>query len=76
MFKRQSPTLTILGERFEVRAPRDRARHRHRRAEVLDPSTSAHAGPFAEEYERLRAHKGMTVERARDTMGDISYFGT
>ena len=28
------------------------------------------------EYARLRAHKGMTLERARDIVLDVSYFGT
>ena len=31
---------------------------------------------FAAEYARARAHKGMTVERAREVVTDVSYFGT
>ena len=31
---------------------------------------------FAEEYARLRAHKGVTYERALDTVTDPNYFGT
>ena len=31
---------------------------------------------FAAAYAAARAHKGMTVERARDIVTDISYFGT
>jgi phosphate acetyltransferase len=31
---------------------------------------------FALEYARLRAHKGMTVDAARDVVVDVSYFGT
>ncbi len=31
---------------------------------------------FAAEYARLRAHKGVTVEKARETLKDLSYFGT
>ncbi|MFD6463780.1 phosphate acyltransferase, partial [Streptomyces roseolus] len=43
---------------------------------VLDPSTSGYLADFAAEYTELRKHKGMTIERARETMTDISYFGT
>src|SRR4029079_12460779 len=31
---------------------------------------------FAEEYARLRAHKGVTIDQARDVVTDVSYFGT
>ena len=31
---------------------------------------------FAQEYASLRAHKGVTVEDARDIVTDVSYFGT
>ena len=31
---------------------------------------------FADAYAEARAHKGMTVERAREIVTDISYFGT
>ncbi|MFM6975060.1 MAG: phosphate acetyltransferase [Agromyces sp.] len=31
---------------------------------------------FATEYQRLRAHKGITLEHARDTVTDPSYFAT
>ena len=31
---------------------------------------------FADEYQRRRAHKGVTLEQARETVQDVSYFGT
>ncbi len=31
---------------------------------------------FSEEYARLRAHKGVTIDQARDRVQDVSYFGT
>ena len=31
---------------------------------------------FAEQYAELRKHKGVTVEQARETIHDVSYFGT
>ena len=43
---------------------------------MLDPRTSELCDQFAEQYAELRKHKGMTVERAREIMTDISYFGT
>jgi phosphate acetyltransferase len=45
-------------------------------AEVLDPASSELLDKFGTEYARLRAHKGMTEDRAREIMRDVSYFGT
>jgi phosphate acetyltransferase len=44
--------------------------------EVVDPERSEFLEPFAAEYARLRAHKGVTLEAARERMSDRSYFGT
>ena len=45
-------------------------------AAVLDPKTSELCDRFAEQYAELRKHKGVTVEQARETIHDVSYFGT
>ncbi|AHD21015.1 phosphate acetyltransferase [Rhodococcus sp. p52] len=68
--------LTILGDEAAVRQRASELGVDLSQAQILDPRTSEHADRFAEEYARLRAHKGMTVERAREIMRDISYFGT
>ncbi|HWV25210.1 MAG TPA: phosphate acetyltransferase, partial [Thermomicrobiales bacterium] len=43
---------------------------------ILSPADPALVETFAGEYARLRAHKGMTVEQAREIVTDVSYFGT
>ncbi|BBZ24051.1 phosphate acetyltransferase [Mycolicibacter hiberniae] len=45
-------------------------------ARVIDPETSELRDAFGAEYSRLRSHKGVTEDRAREIMRDISYFGT
>ena len=44
--------------------------------EIIDIPTSEHLEPFAQKYAQLRAHKGITVDQARERMQDPSYFGT
>ncbi|MBI1350078.1 MAG: phosphate acetyltransferase [Actinomycetales bacterium] len=44
--------------------------------EIIDPVTSPLRQEFASAYADLRAHKGVTLEAAFDTMADVSYFGT
>ncbi|MFF5208728.1 phosphate acetyltransferase [Streptosporangium sp. NPDC000396] len=43
---------------------------------VVDPLTSPLRDSFAKDYAALRAHKGMTLERARDVVTDANFFGT
>lgn len=68
--------LTILGEPFEVRSRAIELGLDLAGAEVLSPFDDVLRVRFAEEYARLRAHKGITVDQAADTVTDASYFGT
>ena len=43
---------------------------------VIDPFRSELLEPFSRRYAELRAHKGITLDRARDIMADASFFGT
>ncbi|WP_439591886.1 phosphate acetyltransferase [Microbacterium sp.] len=68
--------LTILGEEIEVRSRAIELGIDIRGAEVLSPFDAVHVEKFAREYEKLRAHKGVTYAQAADTVTDVSYFGT
>lgn len=76
VLKRGIAELTILGEPFEVRARAIELGIDIQAAEVLSPFDAVHVHKFAEEYARLRAHKGVTHAQAADTVTDVSYFGT
>ncbi|MDY0910736.1 phosphate acetyltransferase [Microbacterium sp. CFBP9034] len=76
VLKRGIADLTILGEPFEVRARAIELGIDIGGAEVLSPFDAVHVHKFAEEYARLRAHKGVTLSKAADTVTDVSYFGT
>ena len=45
-------------------------------ASVVSVDDPAYAERYAEEFARLRAKKGVTIEQARDKVRDVSYFGT
>ncbi|MBE3002058.1 phosphate acetyltransferase [Nocardiopsis sp. HNM0947] len=76
LLRRDTVALTLLGSQRAVRARADDLGLDLSRADVVDPETSDLRERFAEEYARLRAHKGVSVELARDTVRDVSYFGT
>ncbi len=68
--------LTILGEEFEVRSRAIGLGLDISKAHVLSPFDDVLRLKFAEAYVKLRAHKGVTLEQARDVVTDVSYFGT
>ncbi|MGX1702922.1 phosphate acetyltransferase [Microbacterium sp. NPDC055357] len=68
--------LTILGDETEVRSRAIELGVDIEQAHVLSPFDPGHVDMFAREYERLRAHKGVTYAKAADTVTDVSYFGT
>ncbi|PRI11313.1 phosphate acetyltransferase [Leucobacter massiliensis] len=76
LLARGTARLTILGDEAAVRKRGGELGLAIDAAQVIDPATSELRERFAAEYARLRAHKGVTLEQARDVMADGSYFGT
>lgn len=68
--------LTILGEEIEVRSRAIGLGLDISGAAVVSPFDDILRMRFAAEYARLRAHKGITLDQAADTVTDSSYFGT
>ncbi|MDD7886856.1 phosphate acetyltransferase [Flavivirga sp. 57AJ16] len=43
---------------------------------IISPTKSPHFADYAHTFYELRKHKNVSLEMARDTMSDVSYFGT
>ena len=76
LLQRNVAELTILGEEAQIRARSAELGVDLSVAKVLNPRTSDLCDRFAEQYAELRKQKGVTVEQARETIHDVSYFGT
>jgi len=76
LLARGTVRLTVLGDEATVRARGAELGLVLDAAQVIDPTTSPLLDGFVEEYVRLRAHKGVTSELARERMVDGAYFGT
>jgi phosphate acetyltransferase len=76
LLSRHVVDLTLLGNEAQILSRAGALGIDLDAASVIDPAASELVEPFAEEYARLRAHRGMTVELARDVVRDVSYFGT
>jgi phosphate acetyltransferase len=76
VLKRGVARLTILGDEDEVRGRATDLGLDLSAAAVVSPFDPELRTRFAEEYQALRAHKGITFDMAYDTVTDVSYFGT
>ena len=76
LLRRGVANLILLGDPAAIKAQAGRLGVSVTGARIVDPADPELREKFAEEYARLRAHKGMTVEKARDAMADLSCFGT
>ena len=76
VLRRGIAELTILGPPSEVRARAAALGLDLDAAKIIDPHDDDLRDRFAREYAERRAHKGVTLEAARDQGVDVSYFGT
>ena len=76
LLRRGVADLILLGEETKVRARASALGLDLDEATIISPLQTELVEKFAAAYAEARAHKGMTVERARDVVTDISYFGT
>lgn len=68
--------LTILGEPERVLARAEELGLDLSAAHLSNPLTDPRAEEFAQDFAELRKSKGVTLEEARETMKDISYYAT
>ncbi|MGO4488295.1 phosphate acetyltransferase [Microbacterium sp. 2RAF4] len=76
LLAREVADLTILGDEAAIRGRATELGIDIAAAQVLSPNDPGLVERFAAEYARLRAHKGITLAQAADTVTDVSYFGT
>ncbi len=76
LLQREVARLTILGSEPAIRARATELGLDISGAVVIDPKDGELHERFAREYTEMRKHKGMTLERAREIVGSVSYFGT
>jgi phosphate acetyltransferase len=76
LLRRGVANLILLGDETKVRARASALGLDLDEASIVSPLDPELVEIFAAAYAEARAHKGMTLGRARDIVTDISYFGT
>ena len=76
LLRRGVANLILLGDAQSIKARASHLGLGLQGVEVVNPADPELVERFAAEYARLRAHKGVSIEQAREKLKDLSYFGT
>ena len=76
LLQRGVANLVLLGDAQAIKQRATRLGLSLHGVTVVDPTDAELIERFAAEYARLRAHKGVTIEQAKEKLTDLSYFGT
>ncbi len=68
--------VILLGDETSVRARAGELGVDLGDSTIISPNDPTYVERYAEEFARLRAKKGVTLEQAREKVQDVSYFGT
>lgn len=76
LLARGAVDITLLGDEAAIRLRASELGLNLDDAHMVSPTTPDLVDRFATHYQRLRAHKGVTEDVARETVTDVSVFGT
>jgi phosphate acetyltransferase len=76
LLRRGVVDISLLGDEKEIRKRIVRLGLQMEEVNIIDLQRNAWFDDFVQTYFDLRKHKGITMEIARDTMSDVSFFGT
>lgn len=76
LLRRGVADLTLLGDPISINAKAASVGVDVSKATLLSPTDEDLNERFAQEYHERRKHKGIDLDEARNTVTDVSYFGT
>ena len=76
LLRRGVAQLTLLGDPVVITAKAAGLGVDISAARIINPADDVLGEQFAAEYYQLRAHRGVDLDRARELVKDVSYFGT
>jgi phosphate acetyltransferase len=76
LLRREVVDITVLGNIQIIQEKIARLGLRMASLMIVEPTASDLLEEYADTYYRLRKHKGITRDNARDVMSDATYFGT
>lgn len=68
--------ITLVGDATSIQSRAEKMKLDIAGANIVSPQDPQLVEKYAAEFARLRAHKGVTLDQARQKMADVSYFAT
>ncbi len=68
--------IILIGNEQEVQNRAKQNQIDITKAQIIDPKTSSQYEEYVSTFYELRKHKGMTIEKAKETILEPIYFGT
>ena len=76
VLKQKFAEIILIGNRSKIlERAKELSLDNIEEAEIVDPNNSENYNEFVEQFYKLRKHKGMTIEKAKEFMLDNIYFG-
>ena len=75
MSKDEFCNIILVGNKEEILKLAEENKLNISKAEIIDPKTSEYYEEYVNAFYELRKQKGMTIEKAKETMLDSIYFG-
>ncbi|MFZ0389030.1 MAG: phosphate acetyltransferase [Calditrichia bacterium] len=75
LLKEQIARPVLLGDIQQIQKKAEKLGADITGAQIIDPAQADNLDEFAAEYHEMRKHKGMTSEKARETMQNPLYYG-
>ncbi len=76
LLRRGVVDIILLGQEEKIRDRAAALKLNLDKAQIIDPNTQENFDDYAATYLKLRAHKNITLDRARDQMHDPIFYGT
>jgi len=76
LLRRQVVDITLLGNLAEIQQKTNSLGLNLAGISIIDPLQSQEIKEYADTFYEMRKHKGISEKMARDTMTDVSYYGT
>jgi phosphate acetyltransferase len=76
LLRRQVVDITLLGDLAEIQQKISSLGLNLTGIRIIDPLQSPEIKEYADTFYEMRKHKGISQKMARDTMTDVSYYGT
>ncbi len=76
LLRREVADITLLGDRKQIEAKIIELGLKMDGVNIIEPDKSEYFNEYVRQYYELRKHRGVTMDKVRDILVDVNFFGT